>query len=379
MMILTLLAVGGAVSRSGLMFRLVLLSIERLPKGFIPQSLMLCGAGIVMTAGLTSGSTRIALGVPIARGIADAMGFGRQSPGAAAIGLLTFFTFLQMGELFLTGTFTGLVVHDLLPAAARRTVTWWRWCLIALPVFAVVFTLNYLTILALFKPHRHARVNLQTVHLQHALLGPVTRNEVWSGVVLLALVVGFATRDLNGVALAWLAVGSFLLLYVLGVLDQAALQGGGTLGLLVYSGVILSLGPVFSTLGLDAWLTALVQGGMPPLIHNPYGFVLVVAAIAFVLHFFVPWMTACTLLALVTMPLAEGLGFHPFIPVLVALVAGDHTVLPYVNSGHAILYFASEGELFSHAQARRPLVLEAVYRIVALLAAVPVWRVLGLM
>jgi hypothetical protein len=54
-------------------------------------------------------------------------------------------------------------------------------------------------------------------------------------------------------------------------------------------------------------------------------------------------------------------------------------VFPYVNSGYAIIYFASEGELFSHAQARRPLLLEAGYRIVGLLASVPVWQLVGLM
>ena len=79
------------------------------------------------------------------------------------------------------------------------------------------------------------------------------------------------------------------------------------------------------------------------------GFVFVVAAIAFVLHFFVPWMTASTILALVAMPIAAGIGIHPFIPVLVVLCAGDHAIVPYVNSGYAMTYFASAGTLFSHA------------------------------
>jgi CRP-like cAMP-binding protein len=378
LMILTLLAVGAAISRSGLMFRLVLLSLERLPPSFVPQSLVLCATGLLLTAGLSSGATRIALGVPIARGIVDAMGFAPRSPGSAAIGILTFFSFLQFGELFLTGTFTGLVVHDLLPQAARRSITWWRWFFVAVPIFVIVFALQYTTILALFKPHRGARVNLRAIRLQHALLGPITRNEIWSAAALLALVVGFATRGVHGIAPAWLALAGFLFLFALGALDQSAFQGG-TLALLVYSGVILSLGDVFTALRIDAWLTTFVQRGMPGFIGNPYGFVLVVAILAYVLRFFVPWMTASTLIALVTMPLAEGLGFHPFIPVLVALVAGDHTTMPYLNSGYAILYFASEGELFSPEQARKPLVLEAMYRLVACVASVPVWQLMGLM
>jgi DASS family divalent anion:Na+ symporter len=202
---------------------------------------------------------------------------------------------------------------------------------------------------------------------------------VWSAAALVVLILGFATRELHGIAPAWLAVGVFLALFMLGTLDQAALQGGGTLGLLIYSGVILSLANVFSTTHLDQWLTGVVQSGMPATIRNPYGFVLLVALIAFVLHFFVPWMTACTLLALVTMPLAVGMGFHPFIPVFVALVAGDHTFVPYVNSGYPMVYFASEGELFSHAQARGPLMLESGFRILALLASIPVWQLMGMM
>jgi CRP-like cAMP-binding protein len=379
LMIFTLLAVGVAVSRSGLMFRLVLLSLQRLPPRFVPQSLVLCLTGVLMSAGLTSGSTRIALGVPIARGITDAMGFAPRSPGAAAVGLMTFFTFLQVGELFQTGTFTGLVVHDLLPPAARNEITWWRWFFIALPPFLVIGIATYLSLLFLFKPHREGRVNLDAVRLQQALLGPLTPNEIWSAVVLVALIAGFATRPYHGIAPAWLALGAFLLLFTLGALDQSAFQGGGTLGLLVYAGVILSLGNVFTTLRIDAWLTSLVQGGMPAMVRNPYGFVLTIAIIAFVLHFFVPWMTASTIIALVAMPIAEGLGFHPFIPVLVALIAGDHTILPYVNSGYAIIYFASEGELFTHAQARVPLVLESAYRLAAVLLSVPAWQFMGLM
>ena len=379
LMIFTLLAVGVGVARSGLMFRLVLLSLQRLPPRFVPQSVVLCLTGVLMTAGLSSGSTRIALGVPIARGITDAMGFAPRSAGAAAVGLMTFFNFLEMGELFQTGTFTGLIVHDLLPGAAKAQITWWRWFFIALPPFVVIGVVMYLVLLFRFKPHKTGRVNLEAVRLQQALLGPLTLNEIWSAVVLVLLIVGFATLPYHGIAPAWLALASFLFLFALGALDQSAFQGGGTLGLLVYCGVILSLGNVFTTLHIDTWLTSLVQSGMPALVRNPYGFVLTISIIAFVLHFFVPWMTASTIIALVAMPIAEGLGFHPFIPVLVALIAGDHTILPFVNSGYAILYFASEGELFTHDQARWPLVLESLLRPVALLLSVPVWQLMGLM
>jgi hypothetical protein len=213
-------------------------------------------------------------------------------------------------------------------------------------------------------------VDVAAVRVQEELLGPLSRGEVWSVVVLVLLVVGFATRPYHGIAPAWMAVGVFALLFVVGVLDQAALQSGTNVGLLVYSGIILSLGEVFAALGIDAWLGALVRDGMPAMADS---------ALAFLLRFLVPWMTLATVLALVTIPVAEGLGIHPFVPVLVALVASDHTFLPYVNAGYSLLYFASDGELFSHAQARVPLMVETLIRVLALVASVPAWQLAGLL
>ncbi len=377
--ILTLLVVGTAVSRSGLMFRLVLKSLERLPGNYLTQSLVLSGTGIFLTAGITSGATRIALGVPIARGIAESLGFTRKSAGAAAIGLLTFFTFIQLDTLFLTGSFTALVVHDLLPPAARSEITWWRWFVLALPPIVLMFVLYYGFLLVHFRPRSLRQIDVRAVRLQEELLGALTWAEIWSVVALVVLVVGFATRPYHGVAPAWLAVAVFVVLFMVGVLDHTALQTGGSLGLLLYSGLILSLGAVFASLHIDSWLSSLLRSGMPAIVANPYAFVLTLSLIAFALRFFVPWMTASTLLALVTIPLAEGLGFHPFIPVLVTLMAGDHSFLPYVNMGYSIVYFASDGELFSHAQARRPLMVESLIRILALMASVPIWDALGLM
>jgi CRP-like cAMP-binding protein/di/tricarboxylate transporter len=343
LMILTLLAVGAAVARSGLMFRLVLVSLERLPPSYLVQSLVLVGGSVLLTAGMTSVATRIALAVPIARGIADAMGFARQTPGAAAIGLLAFYTFSLMGTLFVTGTFTGLVIHDLLPPVAKAQITWWKWFFVALPPWVFLLGAMYAYLQVTFQPHKQARVNLTSVHTQRQLLGPLTRNEIWSAVGLVILTIGFATRAYHGIAPAWLAVALFLVLFVVGAIDASSVQGGGALGLLIYAGVTLSLSDAFAAQGVDAWLSGVVRSGMPGFVTNPYGFIFVVAAISFVLHFFVPWMTASTILALVTMPLAEGLGFHPVIPVIVILFAGDHTIVPYVNTSYAMFTAPARG------------------------------------
>ena len=380
LMIFTLLAVGVAVARSGLMFRLVLLSLQRLPPRFIPQSMVLCLTGVLMSAGpderLHPDRPRRADRPRDHR----RHGVRAAKPGGGR----------RRADDVLHLPPAGRAVPDRdvhrpggpRPASrrgARAQITWWRWFFIALPPFAVVGVVTYLSLLFRFKPHGRGRSTWTPCGSSRRCSGPLTRNEIWSAACWFVLIVGFASRRTTGSRRPGCPSTAFLFLFTLGALDQSAFQGGGTLGLLVYAGVILSLGNVFTTLHIDAWLTSLVQSGMPAMVRNPYGFVLTISVIAFLLHFFVPWMTASTIIALVAMPIAEGLGFHPFIPVLVALIAGDHTILPYVNSGYAIVYFASEGELFTHAQARWSLVLEGLLRPVALLLSVPVWQLMGLM
>ena len=64
----------------------------------------------------------------------------------------------------------------------------------------MVRVVNYTAILLIFRPHRSARVNLDAVRLQRAVLGPLTKAEIWSAAVLIALIVGSMTRDLHGIA-----------------------------------------------------------------------------------------------------------------------------------------------------------------------------------
>ncbi|KAF0243075.1 MAG: di-/tricarboxylate, partial [Planctomycetota bacterium] len=378
-MMLTLFATGAAVARSGLLYRLALLSLERLPANFFAQSAVLTTVGLGLSAGVTSPSTRVALGVPIARGISDALSYGKRSGGSAAIGLLTFFVTCQLETLFLTGVFTNLVVHGLMPPAARAEVTWTFWLAAALAPHALLFAAYYTAIVLRFRPHRAGGADLGAIRLQRRILGKPAREEFFAAAVLVALVAGFATRSLHGVEPAWIAVGVFLALFFARILDRTALQNSAILGVLVYLGVIMGLGGIFASLGIDSWLASAIGRSLPSAVRNPFVFVGAVASAAFLLRFFVPWSTATSLLALAAIPVAQSLGIHPFVPVITALVAGDHTFLPYVNQAYAIVYFAADGELFSHEQARPMLFLEAGLRFAALLASVPVWKAMKLL
>jgi CRP-like cAMP-binding protein/di/tricarboxylate transporter len=379
LMIVLLGGVTTAVSRSGLLYRLALLSLLRLPRTFLPQSGVLSMVGILLTAAVTSGTARIGLAAPVARAMADAMRFEPRGRSSAALGLVTFLAFSQMETLFLTGATGNLLLYGLLPEPAQSQVGFGTWVLAALCAHALLFATVFAAALLLLRPFETHLVNPITIRTQQRILGPLSRTEVIGAAGVIGLIAGLATRPLHGIDAPWVVALVFLGLYVTGALDSSALNAGSSLSMLVSLGVSLGLRGIFTAHQIDVWLASTLKEVLPSATMGPYAFVGVLATLAWTLHFFVPWLTASPILALATMPLAAGLGISPLVPVLVVLVAGNHTFLPHLNSAHKIMDSASEGALFTRAQARPLLWIDALARVPALILSVPAWHALGLL
>jgi CRP-like cAMP-binding protein/di/tricarboxylate transporter len=379
LMIVVLFSVSSAIAKSGLMYRLALLMLQRLPGNLIVQSASLLGLSMVLATGVASGNARVALAAPAVRDLAEAMGLARHSRGAAFLGLVTFQAFATMGSLFVTGSSTCLLLYGMLPEPFRGQVTWTGWFGASLIPHLLLFLLFVPTLLLMYRPPIHNPIDRTRIGIQLALLGKLTRHEVMSIAALLMLGIGFSTRPYHGVADVWTAFAACLMLFIARTLDDKSFQSGINWGMMIYYGVLMSLGTVLASVKVDTWLTDMVDGVLETTLANPYGFVFTVATLAAALRFVVPWTTLCSLLALATMPLAISVGYHPLVPVLVLLIASDHTFFPFINESYFTMYHASEGYMFGHKQVRYALWAESAIRIVVLTASVPLWRMIGLM
>ncbi len=311
--------------------------------------------------------------------VSSAIGLARHSRGAAFLGLVTFQAFATMGSLFVTGSSTCLLLYGMLPEPFRGQVTWTGWFGASLIPHLLLFLLFVPTLLLMYRPPIHNPIDRTRIGIQLALLGKLTRHEVMSIAALLVLGIGFSTRPYHGIADVWTAFSACLMLFIARTLDDKSFQSGVNWGMMIYYGVLMSLGTVLASVKVDTWLTDMVDGVLETTLANPYGFVFTVATLAAALRFVVPWTTLCSLLALATMPLAISVGYHPLVPVLVLLIASDHTFFPFINESYFTMYHASEGYMFGHKQVRYALWAESAIRIVVLTASVPLWRMMGLM
>jgi DASS family divalent anion:Na+ symporter len=378
LMLPLLFGISASIAHSGLLYRFALLALERLPPRFIIQSLVLAFAGLMLSIGISNGSSRIALAAPAARDIADALHYPRRSGGAAALGLVAFLSFSGLSNTFLTGSSWVLLLHGLMPPADQSRFTWGFWFVAAVVPNAIFFVLSYVAILVTFRPPHQGTIDLNTVRIQRELLGPVTRDEAASGLALVALVAAYVTQGYHGLHPAWIAAAIFVGLFVTGALTQATFQSGINWGIVLYAGILLGIGTVFDSLKIGVWLGSELQQVLHGTTASPYTFVLATGVAAFALRFVMPIPTLMPIMALVTMPLAISVGYSPFVPVITMLMVGEHTFVPYINQTYLAMYHLSNGDLFSHEQARRAHTIEAAFRLLAVLASVPYWQALGL-
>ena len=377
-LVLAVLGLGAAVTRTGLLYRAALLALTRLPPTHAAQGTALAALGILFTPAMPNATARTAMAAPLVAEIADALGYAPKSLPRAGLAVAALFGFGQTAGLFLTGSSTALLIHGVLPPEVRSQFSWGNWALAALPLHAVILLVGLAVGLRLFRPRIANPVALDRLQLQQRVLGPPSRAERITLATFLLMLAGFVGQPLHGVDPAWVGVAGLCLLLISGALDQATFRGGTNWSFLLYLGVLLGLGEVFVQLQLDAWLAGRLAVVLGPLAGSSIVFTLALTIASFALSFLVRWQAAGVLLTLVLAPVATVLGINPWVVGMIALVATNTFFLPYQSTIYLALYYGA-GESFDHAQIRPVAWAYAGAVLLGVAVSVPYWRALGLL
>jgi hypothetical protein len=246
----------------------------------------------------------------------------------------------------------------------------------ALPLSLFVMVGSMLVLGVMFRPEPVARLATQRVSLQVAALGPVTPREIGTIVILALTVAGWIAAPWLGVDLATIALLGLLACVGLGTFDRAGLQALDW-GFLIFFGVVLTVGRLGVSVGLDHLAGAAVDHLLGAAQPGPLVFVLAVAGVSVLVRLALDQDLSVVLLAVTLLPVAARLGVEPWL-VMIALLATSVAFLPSQTPSYLVAQSASEGRLFSHAQAQRFALAYTVLTLVGLALCVPYWRALGL-
>src|SRR5262249_20579305 len=147
------------------------------------------------------------------------------------------------------------------------------------------------------------RARAQSLDLQRALLGPMSREEKIAVGVGIGLLAGFVTEPLHGVNPAWVAVLATSVLAATPVVTVNILRAVNWNFALLF-GVLISLATVFAKTGLDRWIADRVAGAMGDLRSARLVFLVMLTLLCFAVSFAIRWQAAAPLVTIGMAPVA---------------------------------------------------------------------------
>jgi anion transporter len=377
-MTLGVLGLGAAITGSGLFYRLSLHLVRFFPLSFYWQVVGMGLMGVIVMALIPQQTARTVVISQMLVNLSESLGY--KTPSRASTGLFaaSFLGLGQLGFLFLTGSTTSLIAWGLLPADVRSQFTWGYWFLAALFPTLVVLAIILAAISIVYRPESEAKISYKMVQTQLDILGPLSAKEWISLGVLCLTVIGWLTVSTHGIDGAWIALLAFCILVNTGVLGWQNFKKAIDWELLLYMGVTLSIPLLLTQARIDQWLVELISPVIEPFMNHPAWFFIIIALLTYALKlFFTSFLTVVTL-SVALVPLSVDVGMSPWIIAMIVLMASEVWFFPFQVDWHTMAYSTTERKGFSYPLMCRLNPVYALAYIVAMIAAIPFWRYLGL-
>ncbi len=374
-LLLGVLAVGGGLARSGLLQRIAFALLSMFPATFTGQVVAFLVGGLVMTPFLPLTVARCALTAPLARQVAETLGYPPRSRAAVGIGLAAFTGSGLLSRVFLSGATLNLIAWSLLPPATRPG--WWLWAIAGTPMMLVLTVGTLGIILLTCRPANDRPIGRDVIQRQRRDIGPLTPHAHVAGVTAVVVLIGLVAGPFLRIDGAWFACLGAMTLTATGVLTREHFRSTIDWPLLIFLGVILGMPAMIHHIGVDARLAQ----ALPPLVAwapgSPAGALTLLFVIVTAARFLLSEWVAVPLLTATLVPIAPTVGLHPWVVAFVVLSAANLWSVPYQFASYLAFCSASDGYLFTHAQVRTFSVAYVLLSLGGLLVSIPLWRLLG--
>src|SRR6185503_10172019 len=378
-MTLGVLGLGAAITGSGLFYRLSLHLVRLFPLSFLWQIIATGIMGVVVMALIPQQTARTVITSQMLVNLSESLGYKTPSKASTGLFVASFLGLGQLGFLFLTGSTTSLIAWGLLPTDVRQQFTWGYWFIAALPPTLVVIVIILLFTVLFYRPETQPKVSYKMVQTQLDVLGPLSHKEWISFAVLVFTVGGWLTAPYHGIDGAWIAIIAFSVLINTFILDWGMMRKGIDWELLIHMGVTLSIPTLLKQAKIDQWLVDVISPLILPFMDSPAWFFVVIALMTYALKLVFTSFLAVVTLCVALLPLSIDVGMNPWIIAMIILIASEVWFFPYQVDWHMLAYSTTDGKGFSYPLMCRMNPIYAIAYILALIAAIPYWRYLGLM
>lgn len=373
------LGIGLGVAESGLLDRVALTIMSRFPPNFKGMTTAIYVAGNVINPLIPSVTAKVSIVAPFSKAIGDKLGFQNESEGMGGLFAAMFMSTGVLYPLFLSASLFNYILVGLMPKDVAQNITWLSWLSATWVWGLVVMILGYVAVQMLYKPQETHAMEPGFITSELARLGPMSSKEKIVGLILAVALGMWITERLHGISAAQVALVALILMLAFNIFDRVAFRSKIAWDSICFIGGILNLAALFPVLKVDKWIGISIGPYMQPLMSNIYLFIVALCLLLFVLRFvLVSQAASLTMFIVLLAPLATAMNMNPLIPAFIVLTAVNLWNVVYQNTTFLAAFYAGGG-MVKHSQTIKMSVSYAIINIVALLASIPLWKLLGML
>ncbi|MGI6359120.1 MAG: SLC13 family permease [Bacillota bacterium] len=374
------MGLGLGVAKSGLLRRSTLLMLKTMPPTYLGQSLALLITGLIAAPAIPSIVAKVSIAAKFVPELVRGMGLPMKSKASAGLFMAMYLGFVATAPIFLTGSSTNLLMLDMLPASEQAAMSWMGWLKAALVPGVLTLLGAFLLIMLFMAPKQKVAADLTAVKRQLQELGPFSRKEKITLVVLVVAIALWVTEAMHGIHAVIVALAGLSALLATGVVDKKSLQSELGWATLIFLGVILNLGVIIPELGIDGFLGQQVSLLLSPLSGNSLLFIAALMAITIGLRFLVVSVNALlTICILVLAAVAGRAGLNVWVLGFAVQYIG-HLVffLPYQSATYIVAVGSSGQDVITPGDTARASLIFITAIAVAICLSVPLWHLFGI-
>jgi DASS family divalent anion:Na+ symporter len=378
-LVVSVVGIGAAVSKSGLLKRISVLLLKFFKPTYKGQAIAFALAGTCISPFIPSTTAKMAIMSPLALGIADELQLKKRGLGRVGLLMALWLGVNISGQYFINASFQGYMVLGLLPQASQVEYTWLTWFIRSLPWTIVMLVLFLIFILVVYKERDVAAISKDYINGRMAELGPMSRDEKITATVMCCALILFILESKIGFTSMSTAMLGFSAVLILKVIGKAEFQNNMMWPLMFFIGFILGMGQVFGSVGLTAWMGEML-GPVAEHLTNPYLFVTVLCVITYVMRLLIAQVPTNILLITLFYPLAANLGMDPWIACVVVYGASAVFYPLYVHPNLMVGYAQVGGE--DNVDVTKFIIADVAYMVITIIgfwACIPFWRMLGML
>lgn len=379
-MALSIFGLSAVLISSGLTYRIVIFMLRYLPLSQFWYTISIFITGMFLTPIFPSANGRITLATPLFSDMVESLGYKKGGKAATKLGVATFSGFTLFSSIFLSSKSINFVMFGLLPLQVQEQFNWGFWFYASLVAGAVLFVLYLIVAGIMFRNNEIPRISKDKIEAQRMILGPMTNKE-WSalfGVIL--FLIGILTSTIHKIHLPWIGFAILYIVLALEFLSKEDFKMTIDWTFLIYLATLIGIVKSMTFIGLDqeiglhlTWLGEYIR-------NNFYLFVIMLSGTILILRLFIPNNATVVILASVFLPISEISGINPWIVGFIILIMSDAWFMPYQCTYYVLFNELTVGkQLYNKAAFLKNNLFTILFRLAAIYASIPFWRLLGIL